>query len=58
MNGIVTYHGLHCGMPRNVLAIIRNWDRAGRVVEYLKTLQSRARVSPFITGAGGQHETA
>jgi arsenate reductase (glutaredoxin) len=49
---IILYHNPECGTSRNVLAMIRNAGIEPHVVEYLKTLPSRAMLVALIERAG------
>ncbi|MCD2317092.1 arsenate reductase (glutaredoxin) [Sphingomonas sp. IC-11] len=49
---IVIYHNPECGTSRNALAMIRNAGIEPHVVEYLKTLPSRALLVELIERAG------
>ena len=52
MTDIVIYHNPLCGTSRNALAMIRNAGIEPHVVEYLKTLPSRALLAELIERAG------
>ncbi|GAA0257898.1 Arsenate reductase [Methylorubrum aminovorans] len=49
---VVIYHNPACGTSRNTLAMIRNAGIEPHVVEYLKTLPSRALVRRMLARAG------
>jgi arsenate reductase len=49
---IVIYHNPECGTSRNTLAMIRNAGIEPHVIEYLKTLPSRALLVELIDRAG------
>src|SRR3546814_14693319 len=49
---IIIYHNPECGTSRNTLAMIRNAGIEPHVVEYLKTLPSRALLEQLIARAG------
>ncbi|WP_336960706.1 arsenate reductase (glutaredoxin) [Sphingobium aquiterrae] len=48
---IVIYHNPECGTSRNALAMIRNAGIEPHVIEYLKTLPSRALLASLIVRA-------
>lgn len=49
---ITIYHNPACGTSRNVLALIRNSGEEPRIIEYLKTLPSRAELVDLIARMG------
>jgi arsenate reductase len=49
---VVVYHNPDCGTSRNVLALIRSVGIEPHVVEYLKSLPSRALLQRLATRAG------
>lgn len=48
MSEITIYHNPACGTSRNVLELIRNAGFEPRVIEYLKTPPSRARIADLL----------
>ena len=49
---VVIYHNPDCGTSRNTLALIRHYDVAPKVVEYLKTPPARSELADLIARAG------
>lgn len=52
MTAITIYHNPDCGTSRNTLALIRNSGAEPAVIEYLKTLPSRAELADLIRRMG------
>jgi arsenate reductase len=52
MSSITIYHNPDCGTSRNTLALIRNSGEEPRVIEYLKTPPSRAKLVELIGATG------
>ena len=49
---VIIYHNPDCGTSRNTLAMIRNAGIEPRIVEYLKTPPSRAKLAALYARAG------
>lgn len=49
---VIIYHNPDCGTSRNVLALIHNAGIEPHVIEYLKTLPSRAMLVQLLERAG------
>jgi len=49
---VTIYHNPDCGTSRNTLAMIRQSGEEPKIIEYLKTPPSRARLVELITAAG------
>jgi len=52
MSDITIYHNPDCGTSRNTLALIRHAGIEPRVIEYLKTPPSRAKLQELIASMG------
>ena len=54
---VTIYHDPACGMPRNVLGLIRNSGEEPNVIEYLKTPPTREEQADLIRQMGSRSAT-